>query len=150
MHILAVLRFISRTNTTAYLPRQLHPDPPLKNKFRKKMHTRGRRIYQVQRNSDYQSKGMVCHFQQAFQILGELHIIISPRRLRHRRMPISRKRIIGIPLKNLDRRQLQQLQQVPYIYCHPRQYITMAVLYLGAPHAPPPKKQLEVFLHRSI
>ena len=79
-------------------------DPSEERNQEKEMHTWGQRIHQVQRNIDHQNKRRICHFHQSFQIFGELHFILSLRRLKHWHTYCSRKCINGIPLQILDRR----------------------------------------------
>ena len=95
-------------------------------------HTRGWRIYQVQRNSDNQSERRICHLHQELQALGELHLILSPRWLWHRHTPSSRKHINGSPCQILDSCQRQKSQQVPHIPFHPYTFTPMGMWELGA------------------
>ena len=98
---------------------------------------RGKRIHQMQRNINNQSERSICHLHHELHLLGEPHLLIPPRQLRHRRAPISRKCINGIPPKILDRRQRQKYQQVPHFTRHPHQTTPMGLRELGSSDIPP-------------
>ena len=102
----------------------------------------------MQRNIDNQIERMIHHLHQAIQVIGELHLLLYPGKLRHQYTPISRKYINGRPPKNQVRCQSWQLHKVPCLYHHPKQPTPVGMWDLGASHIH--SQKLEVFLHSSI
>ena len=113
----------------------------------KQRHTWVQRINQVQRIRNHQSERIIRHLHQALHVLGDIHLLLSQRRLQHWRMPNIRKYINGSPSKVLVRHQRQQSHQVPHIPCHTYQFIPGGMWELRNLYIPP--KTIGFFLHCS-